>query len=494
MRYLSRAIPSAIRRSSNASTNAMAMNAMAARMRPFSDVAISEPKPSYFDFPDLSQKQQPLIDFENMSKRDGSRSQYVYNVGDNGDDEGSSVISNLPGKIDISSMMVRPSANTISKFAIKTLIVAFLTILIEKTVGLSTINSGIKKIKDDAFEMANDITDSVYKYMIATASNRLQEGDTTIIASIYVKIGQHVSIEKRKEMLENLVINGVSYGWLAPYDGIIEQWLNKIIEIKGGELPSDKYIFGIVNIIKNKVIPVTNGIWYFKRAVKLHTGLGGPMDTAKDEYWNTSDARAATANSTRDIIAEDTVLAKIIVGLLTANEVIDNTNMFIDGVFSDVNRMLRTLMITFKMHLANAKNDRLHIVGDDGLQSKLFNSKTGNDLTMNVEIRELNKSIKKFETFLESSKVNGSKLFKSPMSLMRSKTHTASSSRTTNAKMENDRIRKLQEQFGLFNPTLGGGHKPRSTRINVRIGSRSRSRSRRRSRKVMRRTRRVRHR
>jgi hypothetical protein len=485
MRYLSR-IPSAIRRSSNASTNAMAMNAMSmngmARMRPFSDVAISEPKPNYFDFSDLSRKPQPLIDFENMSKRDGRRSQNIHHVdvagdGDESEGKGNGVKSAIPGNFDISSLMVRPSANTVNKFAIGTLIVAFLTILIEKTIGLSSIKSGIKKIKDDALELANDITESVCNYIIATASDRLQEGDTTIIASMYMKVGQHVSVGKRKEMLENLVINGISYGWLAPYDGIIEQWLNKIIEIKGGQLPSDKYIFNIVNIIRNKVIPFTNGIWYFKRAVKLRTGLGmTDADIVPDVYWNTSEGRVATANSTRDIIAEDTVLAKIIVGLLTANEAIDNTNMLFDRVFSNVNSMLKILMITFKTHLADAKNDKSSILDERILHSESFDSE------MKTEISELKKSIRKCESFLDPSRKTRSNLFKSPRRI----------SRTTTFQKDNDRIGKLQREFGVFDPTLGGGTKRRSTRSNRNL-NRNRNRSRSRSRNAMRRTRRVQH-
>jgi len=474
-----RRFPSTVRRSVSAKP-------MTTLMRPFSDIVGSNMNPETFNFPDFSQNQkQPIIDLVNMRNRHGRRSQNVYNDqdrddGDNGDpgdnrddeesSEGSSVISKLPGNIDISSIMVRPSAYTLSKFAIKTIISAFLTILIGSAFE-TPVKSGVKKITTDVDRLTNEITESVYKYIIATASERLQKGDTTVIASIYFKIGQHLSIEKRKEMLEKLVINGVSYGWLAIYDGVIEQWLTKIKEIKGGELPSDKYLINIINIIQNKVIPVTNGIWYFKRAVKLRTGLGiTDADSAPDEYWYTAEGQRVTASGTREILTEDTMLAKIIVGLLAANEAIDNTNMLIESAFSDINHMIRHLVIIFKTHLDHAKVYKTTNIGED-IKSKLGND-VDVDAGINMQIRELNKSIRKCETYLESSTTKTP--FKDQMSAMRSKTRRP---RATNTQYGND-IRKLQEQFGLFNPTLGG----------------SRSRSRSRSRKVMRKTRRVRHR
>ncbi len=446
MRFLSRAIQSAVgRRSiSRIPTNAMA------RTPRFSDVAISGTKPSYFDFSGFSQM------------------------------DGSSVTSKLPSNIDIRPMMtLQPSAHTLSKIAIKTIISAFLTILIGIAFETS-VKSGVKKITTEIDKFTNEITDSVYKYIITTASEMMQKGDTAIIASIYLKVGRHLSIEKRKELLEKLVIDGVSYGWLAPYDSIVEQWLNKIIEIKGGHLPSDRFIINIVSIIRNKVIPLTNGIWYFKRAVKLRTGIGiTDADIAPDEYWYTPEGRAATANATRDILAEDTVLANIIVGLLSANEAIDNANMLFDHVFSDINSMLRNLMITFKTHLTHAKSDKLSIVDERTLHAEPFNSEP----ITTTEISKLNESIKKCESFLDPSRNTSSNLFKRPRKI----THV---SRTTAFQKGNDRIHKLQQKFGIFDPTLGGGKKTRSARSDR---SRSHNRSRSRSRNAMRRTRRVQH-
>jgi hypothetical protein len=483
MRYFiksaSQVIPTAIRHSMMSriptTTNANTQK------RPFSAAVIAGTNPGSFDFSNFSQKQQPMIDLENMSKRDGRGD------GDESEGKGNGVKSDLPGKFEMSLLIPSSNTNTMSKLAIKTLIAAFLIILIGNSVG-----DGVKKIKNDTVKLTNEITETVYNFMITTASERLQEGDTTIIASIYVKIGRHVSTEKRKELLENLVINGVSYGWLAEYDGIIEQWLNKIIEIKGGELPSDKYIIKIVNIIQNKVIPVTNGLWYFKRAVKLRTGLGvTAADAAPDSYWYTSEGQTETAKGARETLADDTTIAKVIVGLLSAIEMVDNTNTMIESLFGDINNMLRKIIDSFKLDLANAKiekSGKLDLILEENPVTTLMGSP--HDAVIKMQIRELNKIIKKCENYLDHTKSNSSNIFRSPTSLMR-KSKTTHAARV-NVPNSNDSMDQLRKEFSLFNPAIGGGREARAARRDTKICSRrhSRSRSRSRSHKLMRRYRR----
>jgi hypothetical protein len=236
-------------------------------------------------------------------------------------------------KIDIAPIILRTSNGT--KVVIGTLIAAFLAVLFAP-----------KEIKQNVKDLVKRTTDSVYNYMVKNASQKLQKGDTTIISSVYTT-WQRLSSETRKKTLEKLVIDGVSYGWLAEYDSVIDIWLNKIIEIKGS-LPSDKYIIDIVNIVRNKVLPVTNGIWYFKRAIKRGTGLGlTAADIAQDSYWSTYNGKLETAVGARQTLADDTMLAKIIIGLLSACEVVIKT---VDLSF-DIKIMLRNIVTKFKSDL-----------------------------------------------------------------------------------------------------------------------------------------------
>lgn len=397
------------------------------------------------------------------------------------------------GKTNIGSIILQPSLDMVSKLAIGTLITALLTNLIVNSDGITSIAlSG----KDAVTKIKNDTVDAITNYMIKTASEKIQTGDTTVIASIYKLVGRHISLDTRKKMLEKLVINGVSYGWLAEYDDMIDKWLTKGIEIKGGVLPSDKNIIDIVNIIQNQVLPVTNGIWYFKRAVKLRTGLGvTAADTAPDSYWYTSEGQAETAKGARETLAQDTTIAKIVVGLLSAAESLDSVNTLIK-----INKMIRKVMIRkliniFKSHIASANVEKMKRPGKLDLileeeeypQSTIAksnsNSKSSSNTfhaEINMQILELNKSINKCEKYLADYTKKNS--FKSRTSLRRS-----NSARDAIRVKSPDSIRELRN-FGLFSG-MGGG---RETRV-IRRDSKSKSKisgSRTRSSKVMRRNRR----
>jgi hypothetical protein len=288
------------------------------------------------------------------------------------------------------SMRSKSDTGTIIKVVTGTLIAAFLSILFAK----STLGAELKSNIDD---LVKETTNAVYKYMVNHTSEIIQEGDTTIIASLYKTIVP----EERKKIFKHLVIGDVSYGWLAEYDDIIETWLNKVIEIKGGLLPSDKYITNVINIIQNKVLPVTNGIWYSKRAIRRATGLGlTKADIVPDSYWYTLEGQAETAHGARQTLAEDTTLAKIIVGLLTAIEWYNDTNPTknIFGVGTDIKAMLHKLVIKFKADImANRGSVDLELFRK---QAALYPFKiiSGNASTStNAKIRELNEEVKKLE-------------------------------------------------------------------------------------------------
>jgi len=253
--------------------------------------------------------------------------------------------SSIPhDKIDISSIIIQRTSPTITKLVISKLIAAFLTtVLIETSLG-KNIDNAIKEIKEDTNTVVNETTEAIYDFMIKTASERLQEGDTTIIASLYETLGRFISPDVRKRVLENLVIDAVSYGWLAEYDALIDQWLKKIIEIKGGNLPSDKYIIDMFNIIQNKVLPVSNTIWYYtKKSDKV---------PESDRY----EGLMKTATGVRKMLAEDTLISKIVIGLLSASELVINTRPLGD-IFGDINTMLQTLIIKIKSDIANSNGN-----------------------------------------------------------------------------------------------------------------------------------------
>jgi hypothetical protein len=386
------------------------------------------------------------------------------------------------GKTNIGSIILRPSLDMVSKLAIGTLITALLTILIEKSIGITSIAS---IAKDEVTKIKNDTIDAITKYMIKNASEKIQTGDTTVIASIYGRI----SSDTRKNMLKKLVIDGVSYGWLAEYDGIIDQWLNKIIEIKGGDLPSDKYILDIISIIQNKVLPVTNGIWYFKRAVRLRTGLGvTTADTAPDSYWYTSEGQTETAKGVRETLADDTTIAKIVVGLLSAAESFNSIR---------IKRMLIKLINNFKGHIASASVEKMKIPGKLGLileeeeeypQSTIAKSKSNSkssksskssesfetrDTDINMQILELNKNIKKCEKYL----VDYTKTSKIRNSLRTSVRSHSGRVKSSPKSPESMRALRTFTSFGL-----GGGRETRITRRD----SKSKISSHNRSRKVVR--------
>ena len=407
----------------------------------------------------------------------------------------------------IESMILRkPLSDMVSKIAIGTLITAFLTILIEKSIGISSIASigkgAVTKIKNDTHALAREISEAIYNYMITTASKQIQAGDTTVIASIYGLIGRHISVGTRKKMLEHLL--GVSYVWLAEYDDIIDQWLKKIIEIKGGDLPSDKYILDIISIIQNKVLPVTNGIWYFKRAVKLRTGLGvTTADTAPDSYWYTSEGQTETAKGARETLADDTTIAKIVVGLLSAAETMKNFNA-LESIFSDISikTMLIKLINNFKVDISSSVNiEKMKIPGRSGKldlilegedeypqstiaksksnskSSKSKSSETTHDTDINMQILELNKNIKKCEKYL----VDYTKISNRRISLMRTSARSGTSGNLKSPKSpESMSTLRTFTSFGL-----GGGRETRITRRD----SKSKISSHNRSRKVVRRDR-----
>ena len=344
--------------------------------------------------------------------------------------------------------------------------------------------------------------------MITTASKQIQTGDTTVIASIYGFVGRHISLDTRKKMLEKLVINGVSYGWLAHYDDMIDKWLTKGIEIKGGVLPSDKNIIDIVNIIRNKVLPITNGWWYFSRALRRGTGIGlTNAYTKPDDYWYTSEGQTETAKGAKETLADDTTIAKIVVGLLSAAE-------SYNSVFSVINikTMLIKLINNFKVDISNSVNiEKMKIPGKPGKlglileeeeypQSTIVKSKSNSkrskssksskssessessesfetrDTDITMQILELNKSIKKCEKYLVDY-TKTSKIRNSLKTSMRSH-----SGRVKSSQKSPESMRELRT-FTSFG--LGGGRETRMTRRD----SKSKISSHNRIRKVVRRDR-----
>jgi hypothetical protein len=280
---------------------------------------------------------------------------------------------------------------TTIKVVTGTLIAAFLSTLF----ATSIIGAEAKNYIDN---LVKETTNAIYKYMVNHTCEIMQEGDTTIIASIYKTIGRHLTLDERKEIFKHLVIDDVSYEWLAEYDAIIEIWLNKVIEIKDGVLPSDKYITNIINIIQNKVLPVTNGIWYSKRAIRRATGLGlTKADIVPDSYWYTLAGKHETANGVRQTIAINTKLAKIIVGLLTAIEWYNNTKPV-----TNIKRMLNKIVIKFKADIiANRSSVDSELLRKPGalypFKTISGNASSTSNSTTNAKIRELNEEVKKLE-------------------------------------------------------------------------------------------------
>jgi hypothetical protein len=276
-----------------------------------------------------------------------------------------------------------------TKIAIGTLIAAFLSVLIGKTeIGA--------EIKSDTDVLVKKATDDIYNYMVERASERLKAGDTTIIASMYKTITNYLTPAERKKMFEKLVIDGVSYEWLAEYDGIIDQWLNKIIQLEGNKLPSDKYILDLINIIQNKVLPITNGIWYFQRALnrKLNTLVPDlfPLSkayTESDDYWYTSEGQSETAIGARQMLEENTVLAKIIVGILRVGVIVNHEVM--NTNFGDIKPMLRQLINKIKSSKIKFKDGDLHMFRQTSEFTPLNQiGKSAND-DIQTYIRELEK-------------------------------------------------------------------------------------------------------
>lgn len=278
-------------------------------------------------------------------------------------------------KIDVGSTMM-PTSSVATKIAIGTLITAFLSVLIGKTeIGA--------EIKSDTDILVKKATDDIYNYMVERASKRLKAGDTTIIASMYKTITKHMTSEDRKKMFKKLVIDGVSYEWLAEYDHIIDIWLNKIIQLEGNKLPSDKYIINLVNTIQNKVLPITNTIWYSKRALmrglsKLGIVSLSKADAASDDYWYTSEGQSETAIGARQMLEEeDTVLAKIIVGILSSGVIVNEGVM--KTIFGDIKPMLRKLISKLKHGIDNDGGD-LHMLRQTSEFTHLKpNGKSAND-------------------------------------------------------------------------------------------------------------------
>lgn len=371
--------------------------------RPFIGTAINPGtgKKSGLSLEEFRQPKQPVIDLGVRTiPSTGSiiydKDQYKYT---------GKIIPNLDSirsKVDIGSTMMRTSV--MAKFAIGTLIAAFLSVLIKKSkLGEDAIN----ELKNDANDLVNKTAEAVYKYMITTASERIQEGDTAIIASLYGTIGQYISSDARKNILENIVIDGVSYGWLAEYDAVIDAWLKKIIEIKGGELPSDKYIINIVNIIQNKVIPVTSKIWYYKRAIKIATGLGiTEADTASDDYWYTSEGLHSTASGVRQMVAEDAYLSKIVIGILSASEMYNRG--LIETIFGGIRPMIRQLINKMKDGIANPNDsDNLKLLRKSEVISSLKPIRDDDDHhddTNNI-VSQINE-LKELDRYWEKSKKN----------------------------------------------------------------------------------------
>jgi len=336
---------------------------------------------------------------------------------------------------------------TTIKVVTGTLIAAFLSALFAKS------NLGAE-LKSDIDALVKETTNAIYKYMVNHTSEIMQEGDTTIISSTYKTIGRHLTLDERKEIFKHLVIDGVSYEWLADYDAIIELWLNKIIELKGGLLPSDKYIINIINIIQNKVLPVTNGIWYFKRAIRRATGLGlTKADIVPDSYWYTSEGQTETVSGARQILAEDTTLAKIIVGLLSVVEWFNNTNpsKIIPGLGIDIKMMLRKIVIKFKSDIIANRGS----VDSEPYPFKTFETISGNASTStstNAKIRELNEEVKKLEKINQLPQPPHFPQWKPKTNL-----------KPNNKNMASDIATQMQN-MGAFDPYKGGVCRRGSTR------------------------------
>ena len=332
-----------------------------------------------------------------------------------------------------------------TKVVIGTLIAAFLSTLFAAKSNLGA------ELKSDMDALVKETTNAIYKYIVNHTSEIIQEGDTTIIASLYKTyktIGRHLTLDERKEIFKHIVIDDVSYGWLAEYDDIIEIWLNKVIEIKGGLLPSDKYIINVINIIQNKVLPVTNGIWYSKRAIRRAIGLGlTKADIVPDSYWYTSEGQTETASGARQTLAVDTKLAKIIVGLLTAIEWYNDTNPTknIFGVGTDIKAMLHKLVIKFKADImANRGSVDLELFRKQAAMYP-FKIISGNASTStNAKIRELNEEVKKLE------KINQQLVQPLHFPQLKPKPNP-----TDKAAMASDPATQMQN-IGAFDPYKGG--------------------------------------
>jgi hypothetical protein len=341
--------------------------------------------------------------------------------------------SNIPhDKIDISSIIVQRTSPTITKLVISKLIAAFLTtVLIETSLG-KNIDNAIKEIKEDTNTVVNETTEAIYDFMIKTASERLQEGDTTIIASLYETLGRFISPDVRKRVLENLVIDAVSYGWLAEYDALIDQWLKKIIEIKGGNLPSDKYIIDMFNIIQNKVLPVSNTIWYYtKKSDKV---------PESDRY----EGLMKTATGVRKMLAEDTLISKIVIGLLSASELVINTRPLGD-IFGDINTMLQTLIIKIKSDIANS-NGNLTLHQSILVPKKHFIEDPHNIKTHVNELKELEQYLDKTKKYVQKIK-QPTPITKWPANVIKAPT-------------ANVHLTEIQN-MGAFDLFRGGGRKSR---------------------------------
>jgi hypothetical protein len=126
-------------------------------------------------------------------------------------------------------------------------------------------------------------------------------------------------------------------------------------------LPSDKYIINLINIIQNKVLPITNSIWYSKRAVKRGLNWLGLLSLSKadrvsDEYWNTFEGQSETAIGVRQMLEkEDTMLAKIIIGILSSGVISDEG--LIKTIIGDIKPMLRQLISKLKHGIDNDGGD-----------------------------------------------------------------------------------------------------------------------------------------
>jgi hypothetical protein len=375
---------------------------------------------SGFDLIEITQKKQPAIDLWKIP---------VIDVNDTGNPTTTTRDSILHDKIDISKILMRPTS-VLTKVVIGKLIAAFLSVLIANSIGNTT-----TEIKHDT---VNETTEAIYDYMIKTASERVQEGDTTIIASMYKTLGQYISPDVRKKMLQNLVIDGVSYGWLAEYDAIIDQWLNKIIEIKGGNLPSDKYIFDLVNIIQNKVLPVSNQIWKLTNT-----------DPMPDSYWNTSEGLMTTAIGLRQMLAEDTLISKIVIGILSATEVVIDARS-IENIFGDINTMLKTLIIKIKSDIAkgSANLKPLHHQTVDIPLSKTF-IPNGDNIKKNIS------ELKQLDQYLDKTKTNIQKI-----KIIQPRQTTNWPTNIIKAPTEERRVAEIQH-LGAFDLFKGGDRKSR---------------------------------